>query len=257
MILGAFALALALDPALIERRELLTLAPMAYLHAEASRSPYAVVAALIAWEVEDLKKTPDFILERSKNLEKMAEIHHAEREAVEEAYRRKNRGLKQDRLPASTPAFERFTRYTNLLAGTELYSTLEPCPMCAGTLLLARVPKAIYALEDPGLRGKDRKPNVPVASEVYGRTLDQKLSPLPLCRKQNEAMWKEAGKPDFNVIRHIVDNLDALYRPAYQDLFSRKAAHPENAELLKRLRAAVGRAGQKGRAARLDSKTSY
>ncbi|MFZ0996316.1 MAG: nucleoside deaminase [Candidatus Dormiibacterota bacterium] len=35
------------------------------------------------------------------------------------------------------------------LQGCTLYSTLEPCPMCAGALLLARVDRVVYAAEDP------------------------------------------------------------------------------------------------------------
>jgi tRNA(adenine34) deaminase len=35
------------------------------------------------------------------------------------------------------------------LHGCTLYSTLEPCPMCAGALLLARVDRVVYGAEDP------------------------------------------------------------------------------------------------------------
>jgi len=35
------------------------------------------------------------------------------------------------------------------LQGCTLYSTLEPCPMCAGALLLARVDRVVYGAEDP------------------------------------------------------------------------------------------------------------
>jgi tRNA(adenine34) deaminase len=30
-----------------------------------------------------------------------------------------------------------------------LYVTLEPCPMCAGAIVLARVPRVVYAAPDP------------------------------------------------------------------------------------------------------------
>ena len=30
-----------------------------------------------------------------------------------------------------------------------LYCTLEPCPMCAGAMVLARLPRLVYALDDP------------------------------------------------------------------------------------------------------------
>lgn len=35
------------------------------------------------------------------------------------------------------------------LEGSTLYVTLEPCPMCAGALVNARVQRLVYALSDP------------------------------------------------------------------------------------------------------------
>ena len=35
------------------------------------------------------------------------------------------------------------------LPGTTLYVTLEPCAMCAGAIVLARIPAVIYAAPDP------------------------------------------------------------------------------------------------------------
>jgi tRNA(adenine34) deaminase len=35
------------------------------------------------------------------------------------------------------------------LLDTVLYVTLEPCAMCAGAIVLARVPRLVYAAEDP------------------------------------------------------------------------------------------------------------
>jgi tRNA(adenine34) deaminase len=32
---------------------------------------------------------------------------------------------------------------------TTLYVTLEPCPMCAGAIVLARIPKVVYGTADP------------------------------------------------------------------------------------------------------------
>lgn len=35
------------------------------------------------------------------------------------------------------------------LEGVTLYSTLEPCAMCAGAMVLARLPRLVYATADP------------------------------------------------------------------------------------------------------------
>ena len=35
------------------------------------------------------------------------------------------------------------------LAGTTLYVTLEPCSMCAGAMIQARIPRVVYGANDP------------------------------------------------------------------------------------------------------------
>ena len=35
------------------------------------------------------------------------------------------------------------------LEGAELYATIEPCPMCAGAAILARMSKIVYGADDP------------------------------------------------------------------------------------------------------------
>jgi tRNA(adenine34) deaminase len=35
------------------------------------------------------------------------------------------------------------------LAGTALYVTVEPCSMCAGAIIQARVPRLVYGCDDP------------------------------------------------------------------------------------------------------------
>src|SRR5690606_29891340 len=46
------------------------------------------------------------------------------------------------------------------LTGSQLYVTLEPCVMCAGALVLARVEEVIYAAKDP--KGGAISLNVPI-----------------------------------------------------------------------------------------------
>jgi tRNA(adenine34) deaminase len=35
------------------------------------------------------------------------------------------------------------------LEGCTLYATLEPCPMCAGAIVQARLPRVVYGAADP------------------------------------------------------------------------------------------------------------
>ena len=35
------------------------------------------------------------------------------------------------------------------LAGTTLYVTIEPCSMCAGAIIQARIPRLVYGADDP------------------------------------------------------------------------------------------------------------
>lgn len=39
------------------------------------------------------------------------------------------------------------------LTGTVLYVTKEPCPMCAGAIVQARIPRVVYAVDDVGRGG--------------------------------------------------------------------------------------------------------
>ncbi len=60
------------------------------------------------------------------------------------------------------------------LTGCHLYVTLEPCPMCAGAISLARIRRLYYGAPDPKTGGVDHGPRVfahPTchhAPEVYG-----------------------------------------------------------------------------------------
>ena len=40
------------------------------------------------------------------------------------------------------------TGYARLIDST-MYVTLEPCPMCAGAIVLARIPRLVYGVTDP------------------------------------------------------------------------------------------------------------
>ena len=65
---------------------------------------------------------------RNRREEKRAVSSHAEMEAMAQANARLG---------------------TWRLDGCELYVTLEPCPMCAGAILNARIPRVFYGTRDP------------------------------------------------------------------------------------------------------------
>ena len=65
---------------------------------------------------------------RNRREEKQAVFSHAEMEAMAQANARLG---------------------TWRLDGCELYVTLEPCPMCAGAILNARIPRVFYGTRDP------------------------------------------------------------------------------------------------------------
>ncbi len=53
------------------------------------------------------------------------------------------------------------------LTNTTLYVTLEPCAMCAGTIVLARIPKVVYAATDP---------KAGAAGSLYNIVQDERLN---------------------------------------------------------------------------------
>ena len=67
---------------------------------------------------------------RNRREEKQATCSHAEMEAIAQA----NEALKSWRLDGCT-----------------LYVTLEPCPMCAGAIVNARIPRVYYGARDEAM----------------------------------------------------------------------------------------------------------
>jgi tRNA(Arg) A34 adenosine deaminase TadA len=73
---------------------------------------------------------------------------------------------------------------TPRLVGCDLYVTLEPCPMCAHALALARIRRLYYGAEDPKGGGVDHGPRVLASSschhavEVYGLIAETRAAAL-------------------------------------------------------------------------------
>jgi len=70
------------------------------------------------------------------------------------------------------------------LTGCDLYVTLEPCPMCAGAISLARIRRLYYGAADPKSGGVDHgarvfaHPTCHHAPEVYGGIAEAKCAAL-------------------------------------------------------------------------------
>ncbi len=70
------------------------------------------------------------------------------------------------------------------LTGCDLYVTLEPCPMCAGAISLARLRRLYYGAEDPKAGGVDHGARVfshatcHHAPEVYGGLRERAASQM-------------------------------------------------------------------------------
>lgn len=70
------------------------------------------------------------------------------------------------------------------LIGCQVHVTLEPCPMCAGALLSARVERVVFGAADPKLGAAGtvtqvlRDPRAPARIEVVGGVLAEDCSGL-------------------------------------------------------------------------------
>lgn len=73
---------------------------------------------------------------------------------------------------------------TSRLDGATLVSTLEPCPMCAGAALLARVGRVVFGAEDPkagsvgSLYNLGADPRLNHEYQVQGRVLQDECAAL-------------------------------------------------------------------------------
>ena len=72
------------------------------------------------------------------------------------------------------------------LEGCTMYATLEPCPMCAGALVLARVPTLVFAAYDPKAGACGTLMNIP-----QDKRLNHSVHVIPgICDKESEELLK-------------------------------------------------------------------
>ena len=72
------------------------------------------------------------------------------------------------------------------LEGCTMYVTLEPCPMCAGAIVLARVPTLVFAAYDPKAGACGTLMNIP-----QDKRLNHSVHVIPgICDKESEELLK-------------------------------------------------------------------
>ena len=82
------------------------------------------------------------------------------------------------------------------LNGTVLYVTKEPCPMCAGAIVLARIPVVVWGVSDPKRGGA-----VSVFNILQSDTLNHRADCVPgfleeECRTQLKAFFQALRRSD-------------------------------------------------------------
>src|SRR5690348_12472309 len=129
-----------------ERHHLFILGVLSYLYNQQDVQPKPGwdIAALIAWEVENIDQTPEFVIDRNRNFEKQGNIFHAEIMTIDKAVAKKRSLL----IDSSITVEERHKKQGLRLSNATLYSSLEPCPFCTLGISQSRIPNVIYFMQD-------------------------------------------------------------------------------------------------------------
>ena len=235
-----------------ERDHLFILGVLSYLYnrLETEPKPCWDIAALIAWDVEDINRTPDFVIDRNRNFEKQGNIFHAELMAIEKA------SLKNKSLSVtSSLTIEEINKRLGM-TNTTLYVSLEPFPFCTMGVTWSRIPKVVYFMTDPGLRDLETYAPVSLPKEFCGRTLTQiNPSSLPLAEKINQELIDlfsqnppesylvtlSSGKKMINIAKYFKEHLDEQLRRGYELFCSYEVIYDQNKDLYTKLVEAIER----------------
>ncbi len=68
------------------------------------------------------------------------------------------------------------------LTGCTLYVTLEPCPMCAGALVMSRLGRCVFGAADPDMGCCGSVYDLPADGALHGRTVWEQGGPEEKCR---------------------------------------------------------------------------
>lgn len=85
------------------------------------------------------------------------------------------------------------------LTGCTMYVTLEPCPMCAGALVLARIDRLVYGCDDPKTGAVKSLYNI-VTDERLNHRLEVTAGVLAEeCGRQLQNFFQERRTEDKNI----------------------------------------------------------
>ena len=72
-----------------------------------------------------------------------------------------------------------------------LYVTLEPCPMCAGALLMSRLGRCVFSAPDPEAGCCGSVYDLPADPLLHGRTVWEQAGPAEDCRALLNRFFRE------------------------------------------------------------------
>lgn len=221
-----------------ERDHLFILGVLSYLynHLETYPKPCWDIAALIAWDVEDINRTPDFVIDRNRNFEKQGNIFHAEIMAIEKASL-KNKSLSVN----SSLTLEELNKRLGM-TNTTLYTSLEPCPFCTMGVTWSRIPRVVYFMADPSIRNIETYAPVSLPKEFCGRTLTQiNPSSLPLASKINQELrdFFSQDPSERYMAKYFKEHLEELLRWGHELFCSYEVIYDQNKELYAKLASTI------------------
>jgi len=235
-----------------ERHQLFVLGVLSYLcnHLDVQPKPGWEIAALIAWDVENIDRTPEFVIDRNRNFEKQGNIFHAEIMTIEKAVEKK-RSLTID----SSKTMEEIHKQQGLrLTNATLYSSLEPCPFCTLGISQSRIPNVIYFMQDPTTRDIDTYDPLPLPKEFCGRKLtsvnpsslpfafqtNQELRDLPLQNPPGKyVIIQSDGRKVIDFGRYFRERQKELLQSAYEMFCCYEVMYDQNKDLYNNLLKAV------------------
>lgn len=82
------------------------------------------------------------------------------------------------------------------LGGCTLYVTLEPCPMCAGAMVMSRLGRCVFAAADPEMGCCGSIYDLPADPALHSRTVWEQGGPEEECRQLLEKSFHMLRKKE-------------------------------------------------------------